>query len=80
MIKEKLDRMFWKYAEEKFVYGGTYPYYTELVFAFADYIENLSEEEMARQVPGIMPERIRRTVRKGTDRWLRYHAKTMFIL
>lgn len=44
MIKEKLDRMFWKYAEEKFVYGGTYPYYTELVFAFADYIENLSEE------------------------------------
>ena len=25
MIKEKLDRMFWKYAEEKFVYGELIP-------------------------------------------------------
>ena len=42
-MKQKLDSLFWRFAEEKFVYGGVYPYYTELVFAFADYIENVGQ-------------------------------------
>ena len=54
-MKQKLDSLFWRFAEEKFVYGGVYPYYTELVFAFADYVENAGDDELRRLLPGCRP-------------------------
>lgn len=79
-MKQKLDSLFWRFAEEKFVYGGVYPYYTELVFAFADYVENAGDDELRRLLPGCCPSLLRKTVRRGTDKWLRRHAKTMMLL
>ena len=63
-MKQKLDSLFWRFAEEKFVYGGVYPYYTELVFAFADYVENAGDDELRRLLPGCRPSLLRKTVRR----------------
>ncbi len=79
-MQQELDGLFWRFAEEKFVYRGIYPYNTELVFAFADYIENAKDDELSRLFPKYPPSLLRRSVHRGTDKWLRHHAKTMMIL
>ena len=51
-----------------------------MVFAFADYVENAGDDELRRLLPGCRPSLLRKTVRRGTDKWLRRHAKTMMLL
>lgn len=80
MLRKKLDALFWRFAEERFEYGGIWPYRTELVFAFDDYIGNLSDDELKKILPGEKPSAVRRMVETGTEKWLTKHAKTMMIL
>lgn len=79
-MKKQLNDLFWRFAEEKFIYDGEYPYATELVFAFADYIEEADDDQLRQLLPQYRPALVRKTVRRGTDKWLRRHAKTMMIL
>lgn len=80
LMKNKIDELFWQFANEKFCPRGTYPYYTELVFTFAEYIEQLTDEEIATMFLINNTSLLRKLVCEGTDKWLRQNAKTMMIM
>lgn len=79
-MKKELDDLFWWFEKEKFVYKKIYPYQTELVFAFADFVENANDETLQELMPDFSSEDVRKTVRSGTEKWLKLHAKTMMLL
>ncbi len=79
-MKQQINNLFWQFEENIFVYQGIYPYQTELVFAFADYIEKLSDADLQQLLPNLNPEQVKKLVNKGTDKWLQKYAKTMFLL
>lgn len=80
MLRKKLDALFWRFADEKFCYTAVWPYYTELVFAFADYVDALPDEELARLLECQNPAHARRLAAAGVDIWLTKNAKTLLIL
>ncbi len=80
MIRKKIDNLFWSFEKNNFEYKNIWPYHTELVFAFVDYIENLSDEQLKELIPEEKPSYVRRIVNIGTDKWLKRYAKTMMIL
>ena len=79
-LKQQLNNLFWNFEQNQFQYHGIYPYQTELVFAFADYIEKISDNELQEIIPDISPQRIKKIVSQGTEKWLKKHAKTMCLL
>lgn len=79
-MKQQIDNLFWSFEQNQFIYQGIYPYQTELVFAFADYIEKMSDAELQDLLPNLNPQKVKKIVSIGTDKWLCKNAKTMLIL
>lgn len=90
----KADQLFAWFEQNKFVNSGVYPRNTNLVFAFADFIDSLSDDKLLEilnfdndilvnnktEASQIEVEHFRSIVKEGIDSWLRYNAKTMAII
>jgi len=80
---DKADQLFWQYEREKFEYSGRYCYMTELIFRFADYVDELKDEELLEFLASedkAKAGQFRCLLQKGIDRWLQDNAKTMLIM
>lgn len=80
-FKEKLDKFFFWFEENKFENKGNYPRRTNLVLEFYDYTETLSDDELAG-VLGLDADfedlddaikaasKAREMINNGIDKWL----------
>lgn len=82
-MKHQADKL-WKYFEENiFVNNGRFSYNTNLVFAFADYIDSLSDDRLSEFLENGNAEDVkafRQMLGQGIDRWLEQFSKTMAIM
>lgn len=82
-MKNKADEL-WAYFEENlFVNKGYFPYNTNLVFAFADYIDSVSDDCLSEFLNSDKTEDIaafRKMLKRGVDLWLEQFSKIMAIM
>lgn len=81
-INSILNALFWNFEQHKFVNDGVWPYQVNLIFAFADYIETLKEDDVLPFVSEstfIDLELIKEKARQGIDLWLNDNMKTLMI-
>lgn len=82
-MKNKADKLWWYFEENLFINNGRFSYNTNLIFAFADYIDSLSDEKLSEFLDSNKPEDIksfRKMLLCGIDRWLEQFSKTMAIM
>lgn len=82
-LKLAADKLFWRFEQEKFEYEGQYCYATELVFAFADYVDKLNDDflyDFLQTEDDKEVRRFRDMLQKGVDSWLQKNVKTMLIM
>lgn len=48
--KERYNKLFWWFEENRFQNTGDYPRITNLVFEFSDYIERIDNQTLAAQL------------------------------
>lgn len=81
-IQYILDALFWDFEQNKFVNDGVWPRQVNLIFAFADYIEELTEQDV---LPFINEdifldlELIKQQAMKGINLWLKENMKTLMM-
>jgi len=72
-LKAKADTLFWIFEAELFKNTGNYPRQTNLVLEFADFIEQASQEDLARYIPLSSKKeylRLKQMIMQGIDLWL----------
>ena len=81
IMHKKANELFWWFEQNRFVNLGAYPRNTNLVFAFADYIETLSDNDISEILSSTEnTKEFRDILNKGIDIWLELNSKTMTIL
>ncbi|MBO7556558.1 MAG: hypothetical protein J6T72_04105 [Alphaproteobacteria bacterium] len=80
---EKAEQL-WNFFEEKiFINDGNFSYSTNLVFAFADYIDNISDEDLQDFLQCDDQETLinfKKIISRAIDKWLQDFSKTMAIM
>ena len=82
-LKQKADELWYFFENNLFVNDGVYSYNTNLVFAFADYIDNLSDADLSDFLHTSDADTIqhfRQMINHAIDRWLSDFAKTVAIM
>ena len=77
-----LDALFFDFEKNKFVNDGIWSYEANLIFAFSDYIENITEEDLIALLPkDIQPDlaKIKQAAILGINRWLNENMKTFMM-
>lgn len=77
-----LDEVFFDFEHRLFQNDGVWTRPVNLVFAFADYIESLSDEEIAARLKSDNKKLIagfRFTAKQGIDKWLDENMKTLML-
>ena len=86
MTKEQLhyilDALFYNFEQNIFVNDGVWPRQANLIFAFADYIDNLQEEDVLAFLPKDVQfdlESIKHAAMEGINLWLNENMKTLMM-
>ena len=77
-----LDKIFFRFENNIFTNTGVWPRKANLVFAFADYIEEMKDTEIAVYLnsdDAELIDRFRAAARKGIEIWLTENMKTLVI-
>lgn len=77
-----LNELFFDFEDNIFVNDGVWPRKANLIFAFADYIEAMTNAEIAYYLETENPELIekfRLTARRGIETWLKENMKTLMM-
>lgn len=77
-----LDALFWDFEQNKFINDGVWPYKVNLIFAFADYVDNLKIEDITPFAPENMSidlDIIKQKAMQGINLWLEENMKTLMI-
>ena len=77
-----LNELFFYFEENIFINNGAWPRKANLIFAFCDYIEGMSDAKIAdilktNNISYI--ERFRFIARQGIEKWLNDNMKTLMI-
>lgn len=75
-------KFFFNFEHRHFKNNGVWTRQVNLVFAFADYIESLSDEEIAEYLKSgnkKLIARFRFTAKQGIDKWLDENMKTLML-
>ena len=81
-LRRILDEVFFDFEHRHFKNDGVWTRRVNLVFAFADYIESLSDEEIAARLKSNNKKliaRFRFTAGQGIDKWLDENMKTLML-
>ena len=81
-IFEILNWIFFDFEENIFINDGVWPRKVNLIFAFWDYIENLSDLQISDILKTNNPsniERFRLIAKQGIEKWLNENMKTLMI-
>ena len=81
-IFEILNWIFFDFEENIFINDGIWPRKVNLIFAFWDYIENLSDLQISDILKTNNPsniERFRLIAKQGIEKWLNENMKTLMI-
>ena len=81
-INNILDNLFYSFENHMFVNNGVWPRNVNLVFAFSDYIEEMTDAEIALYILSQKKEDIdefRNIARQGIENWLKENMKTLVI-
>ena len=80
---DKADKMWNIFEEKMFNNDGCFSYTTNLVLSFADYMDNISDEDL-QDFLGCDDKRtiitFKEIVNRAVDKWLQDFAKTMAIM
>lgn len=82
-LKAKADNLWFYYAENVFENNGCYSYTTNLVFSFADYVDNMTDIDIADYLHCSDEEtitRFRNMLNHAIDIWIKDFSKTMAIM
>ncbi len=82
-LKEKAEKLWIYFAENIFENKGNYSYNTNLVFSFADYIDNLSDTDIADylQCSDIaIVIHFKKMLNHAIDVWLKDYSKTIALM
>ena len=77
-----LNEIFFNFEENIFVNNGVWPRKVNLIFSFLDYIEALSDAQIADILTtndANLIEQFRFTARQGVEKWLNENMKTLMI-
>lgn len=80
LLHQILDETFFDFETNRFENNGVWPRRANLIFAFADYIETLSDEDIAERLnsdDARLIKRFRTTAKQGIDKWLEENMKTL---
>ncbi|MBR4106200.1 MAG: hypothetical protein IKK52_02735 [Alphaproteobacteria bacterium] len=81
-INSILNALFWDFEQNKFINSGVWPYKVNLIFAFADYIEALKEEDVIPFVSEdifLDVDLIKQKAQQGINLWLNENMKTLMM-
>lgn len=81
-INSILNALFWDFEQNKFINSGFWPYKVNLIFAFADYIEALKEEDVIPFVSEdifLDVDLIKQKAQQGINLWLNENMKTLMM-
>ena len=81
-INNILNEMFFNFEENIFINDGVWPRKVNLIFSFMDYIEALTDAQIADILMTNdlnMIEKFRFTARQGIECWLNENMKTLMI-
>ncbi len=81
-LKFILDEIFFDFEDNIFVNDGVWPRKVNLIFAFADYIEEMTDTEIAYYLETEDPKLIgkfRFVARQGIELWLKENMKTLMM-
>ncbi|MBQ8785183.1 MAG: hypothetical protein IJZ59_03965 [Alphaproteobacteria bacterium] len=82
-LKQKADELWYLFENNIFDNKGNFSYNTNLVFAFADYIEELTNTDLSEFLQSDDEQDIvkfRKMLQEGINRWLDDFAKTFAIM
>ena len=82
-MKNKADELWFYFEKNIFVNEGRFSYNTNLVFAFADYVDSVSDDTLAEFLNTRKSSDVRnfrKMLNRGIDRWLSMFSKTMAIM
>lgn len=77
-----LNVLFYDFEQNKFINDGIWPRQVNLVFAFADYIENIAPEDILALIPkDAQPDikAIKERAMQGINLWLKENMKTLMM-
>lgn len=77
-----LNDVFFDFENNLFINEGCWPRKVNLIFAFADYIDTLSDEDIAEKLnstDAFLIDKFRKTATKGIDLWLKENMKTLML-
>ncbi|MCQ2741122.1 MAG: hypothetical protein MJ210_03280 [Alphaproteobacteria bacterium] len=77
-----LDELFYNFEQNIFVNDGHWPRKVNLAFGFSDYIENLSDAEIAAFLKTNDIKKINRfsfLAQQGIEQWFKQNMKTLMI-
>lgn len=80
---KKADELWYYFERELFTNEGRFSYDTNLVFAFSDYVNSLSNEDLCEFLDidsHEIADKFRLLLNNGIDVWLKYFSKTMALL
>lgn len=81
-IDSVLNILFYNFEQNLFINDGIWPRQVNLVFAFADYIEAMSEEDIIPFIPkDAQPDlkAIKNRALQGINLWLQQNMKTLMM-
>ena len=77
-----LNELFFNFEENIFINNGVWPRKVNLIFSFLDYIEELSDAQIAdilKTNNANMIDAFRFMARQGIEKWLNENMKTLMI-
>lgn len=81
-INDIANEIFWYFEENIFENCGSYPRNTNLIFAFADYMDAMSDDEITQYLKLCDSKDVacfRQIIKDGINAWLKYNVKTMIL-
>ena len=81
-IFEILNELFFYFEDNLFINDGIWPRKANLIFAFSDFIENMSDAQIADYLKTnnvALIERFRFIAKQGIEKWLNDNMKTLMI-
>lgn len=82
-LKAKADELWFYFEKNVFTNEGRFSYNTNLVFAFADYVDSASDETLSEFLNSKRRADVRafrKMLNRGIDLWLAQFSKTMAIM
>lgn len=82
-LRAKADELWFYFERNVFTNEGCFSYNTNLVFAFADYVDTVSDETLSEFLNSERRSDVRtfrKMLNRGIDRWLEQFSKTMAIM